>query len=69
MLNPGNFRTYTLTEEQAALLVECIEDRVEELKDAAGAESIHTRKEINGMLNHAWDLEIIKDIIDNGGVG
>lgn len=62
--NPDDFRTFTLTEIQTSDVIQCLEYRIEELKEAAGVESIHTREEINGMLNHAWDLEIIRDVLD-----
>lgn len=64
MLNPDNFRTFTLTETQTADVIQCLEYRIEEMKEAASVENIHTQREINGMLNHAWDLEIIRAILN-----
>lgn len=65
LINPGNTRTFTLTEEQVSDTIDSLRDRIEQLEEnATQAADLHTNADIAYFVETAADLRAIVAILD-----
>lgn len=63
-LNPGNDRTFTLTEEMTWQVVDSVDDRIEQLTENIAATDLHTEAEIAGFRDSLIKLRAARRILD-----
>lgn len=63
-LNPGNTRTFTLSEEQTADVIDSLNDRIEALTENESATDLHTAADVEYFHDTIADLRTIVDILE-----